>query len=52
LDAVVSRNPQAAEDIAARHVHLFRRRVQQFMVSEAMNKVSLAEDLDKGGGDR
>jgi DNA-binding GntR family transcriptional regulator len=51
LDAVVSRDPQAAEGIAARHVHLFRGRVQQFMFSEAMNKVSLAEDLDDGGDD-
>lgn len=45
LAAVRDRDPDAAERIAARHVHLFRDRVVEFLQVHATDGVELAGDL-------
>jgi len=45
LDAVEDHDADTAEDIAARHVRLFRDRVQKFMMSNEVNGVRLRSEL-------
>ena len=45
LSAVQARDADAAETIAARHVHLFRERVVTFLERNTVDRVTLAEDL-------
>ena len=45
LDAVEDHDADAAEDVAARHVQLFRDRVQKFMMSDEVNGVRLSAEL-------
>lgn len=48
IAAVSARDADAAERVAARHVHLFRARVQRFIFSDLGDGVRLAEDLRAG----
>lgn len=45
LQAVRDRDPDRAEHIAARHVHLFRKRVVEFLQSRAVDDLELAGEL-------
>lgn len=45
LAAVDARDPDAAEDVAARHVHLFLDRVQRFMMGDEVDGLRLRSDL-------
>lgn len=47
LDAVEDHDADTAEDVAARHVHLFRDRVQMFMMSDEVNGVRLRSELSR-----
>ena len=48
-EALTGRDPDAAEEIAARHVYLFRNRVQEFMFTDAADHVRLGVDLVDAG---
>ena len=45
IAALTDKDPDAAEEIAARHVYLFRTRVQEFMFNDATHHVRLRADL-------
>ena len=45
LDAVENHDADTAEDVAARHVQLFRDRVQKFMISDEVDGVRLRSEL-------
>lgn len=49
LAAVVDHDPDAAEAVASRHVHLFRDRVLEFLSTDAVDAVELRDDVAAKG---